>query len=375
MIGRRGFLKGSAAMTGLGTPSPSRFPYPDRPDQGGVAPGAGGQIVRARRVIVSGPGGGIFIYSGRPALGNLIGSDTAASGTDQYGNAYLAGRVGYSVAGSIRTAIQIGAQPSTQGAITFYTATSPAGPWTFQGLIGCGINGNLTLEPGSVSGSVIIGSTIGTSQTLLFPPISTPPTGTLGTLIYNDGAGSGAISYLTNAGMGGRLDSSKTDINTIANANLSGPIRITAIWPIPANDMQVGTVYEIEMPWSCTMESQTLELGLNIDGVAAFAASDTIGGAIVAAGTGLNGTIKVSMKILTTGVTGTYNAWVSGVIRQNGVTNALFTNSATLAGSPALGAAIDTTIVHNLRINSMWGAGAAGQTISGFGSTFTRKGP
>lgn len=44
---------------------------------------------------------GIFIYSGTPAAGNLIGSWTAASGTDAFGNAYQAGLTLYSSQGTI----------------------------------------------------------------------------------------------------------------------------------------------------------------------------------------------------------------------------------------------------------------------------------
>lgn len=71
MIGRRILLKGAAAsMTGLGTPTPSRFPYPGRPQPSpGVAPGSG-QIIRARQVIVSGANGGMFVYNGTPRRGN-----------------------------------------------------------------------------------------------------------------------------------------------------------------------------------------------------------------------------------------------------------------------------------------------------------------
>ena len=41
------------------------------------------------------PGSGLFVYSGTPALGNLIGSITATTGTDIYGNAYQAGITEY----------------------------------------------------------------------------------------------------------------------------------------------------------------------------------------------------------------------------------------------------------------------------------------
>lgn len=47
--------------------------------------------VTASAVIVDGATGGVFVYSGVPALGNLIGSWAGASGIDSVGNAYPAG--------------------------------------------------------------------------------------------------------------------------------------------------------------------------------------------------------------------------------------------------------------------------------------------
>jgi hypothetical protein len=46
-------------------------------------------------VIGGGAGSGLFVYNGAPALGNLIASIASSSGTDQYGNAYLAGETSY----------------------------------------------------------------------------------------------------------------------------------------------------------------------------------------------------------------------------------------------------------------------------------------
>jgi hypothetical protein len=44
---------------------------------------------------------GIFLYSGTPALGNLVGSWTTADGTDQYGNGYIAGLTTYGTSSTI----------------------------------------------------------------------------------------------------------------------------------------------------------------------------------------------------------------------------------------------------------------------------------
>jgi hypothetical protein len=69
---------------------------PMRPDQAnqlpvsraGSGPAPASPVVVARRVIIVGPSGGLFVYSPTAAAGNLIDSIAAMPGTDQYGNAY-----------------------------------------------------------------------------------------------------------------------------------------------------------------------------------------------------------------------------------------------------------------------------------------------
>lgn len=89
-----------SGLFGLGAGSPSRFPYEDRPQPSpGVGPGQG-QNVRARIVIIFGTGGGLFVYSGTPAAGNLIASITSAAGTDPFGNPYDSDVTVYGSAGT-----------------------------------------------------------------------------------------------------------------------------------------------------------------------------------------------------------------------------------------------------------------------------------
>ena len=72
------------------------------------------------------PGSGLFVYSGPPAAGNLIGSIAAANGTDLFGNAYLAGFTSYlTVAGNAKLAVQLFA-----GAILWSKAASYAGAYS-----------------------------------------------------------------------------------------------------------------------------------------------------------------------------------------------------------------------------------------------------
>ncbi len=51
---------------------------------------AAGTITGAT-LVVDGAGSGVFLYSGMPSKGNLIGSLTEGAGTDPYGNTYTPG--------------------------------------------------------------------------------------------------------------------------------------------------------------------------------------------------------------------------------------------------------------------------------------------
>ena len=112
----------------------------------GVQPGAQAQLV-ASRVLIIGTGGELLIYSPTAAAGNLIGSDAAQPGSDQFGNAWLAGRASY-------TQISPGmyrAEALVSGGVSFYSAASFAGPWTSTGSISIDGSGNMQLTaPGGL---------------------------------------------------------------------------------------------------------------------------------------------------------------------------------------------------------------------------------
>jgi hypothetical protein len=138
--------------SGDGLSRPLNAP-PAVPPGYGTQPGTSQAVVIANRVIIFGSGGGEFVYSGTPALGNLISSDTGAAGTDPYGNAYLQGTTGYDVVLGVYLAKNI----SVLG-LAYYTAASGAGPWTLvarvfwqtqapnAGLTLATANGNATLS-------------------------------------------------------------------------------------------------------------------------------------------------------------------------------------------------------------------------------------
>lgn len=100
-------------------------------------------IIEATTVIVVGgtPGSGVFIYSGTPTHGNLIGSWAGQAGTDPYGNSYPGGLAaseatienGVSLWTDTSNNVVAGILPSNYGPITlpngapFTTPPPPAG--------------------------------------------------------------------------------------------------------------------------------------------------------------------------------------------------------------------------------------------------------
>lgn len=75
-------------MTGDGLRRPVNAPAAGQIATG-VQPGISSGIVIANRVIIVGANGGIFVYSGTPAAGNLIATVSSSPGTDNFGNPYL----------------------------------------------------------------------------------------------------------------------------------------------------------------------------------------------------------------------------------------------------------------------------------------------
>lgn len=113
---------------------------PPRPDQsydpppGGQAVAGQRSVVRARLVIIVGPGppgSGLFAYSPAVAISDLKASVTATAGTDQPGNAIPAGGVfAYGLVSGTWIAAGV-----SNGALVFYTAPSEQGPWTQRSII------------------------------------------------------------------------------------------------------------------------------------------------------------------------------------------------------------------------------------------------
>lgn len=167
---------------------------------------------------------------------------------------------------------------------------------------------------------------------------------------------------------------SLTDTSSNTNAN-NGTQLLTKNWTIPAYDAQAGTVYEIEAPYNGTFENQTLGFKPNLSGVAqATSGGDTIGGGFFSSGTGFDGTVRLKMVVTAIGSSGTVNLFINGGIGNSGTRSSGTNNLNAYLSSQATAVAFNTTVSNTLSIDSVWGGSTASQTVTGHGSTFTRRG-
>jgi hypothetical protein len=181
-------------MPGLGGQQPAPMNAPGAGQPGiGVQPGVSNAIVTANKVIIYGAGGGLFVYSGTPALGNLIESITGAAGTDPYGNAYLAGNTYYANDG-FGTFIQEIAGLFVLGNSTYPTGARGAASLNLQP------NGSLLIAVGGTGGVIQLGQdgfVSITNEEVWYPPSGDTTGVTDVTNINAILAGGGAILHLT----------------------------------------------------------------------------------------------------------------------------------------------------------------------------------
>jgi hypothetical protein len=177
-------------------------------------------------------------------------------------------------------------------------------------------------------------------------------------------------------GVAGTLPSVQTSTASHTNANATVQL-LSATWTIPANDAQVGTLYEIWVPFSFTSATTTLEtLGfkpyLNAAQVTT-SNGDVIGATAQVANTVYSGKVRCTLQLLTTGTSGTANVFIEGGYAQAG--NLQASGSSNFLSSQATGITFNTTVSNTLAIVSVYTTASTGQTITGTGSKFTREGP
>jgi hypothetical protein len=342
----------------------------------GVQPGVAGQIVLAHYVIVFGTSGGVFLYNGTPAPGNPPVASVTLASTDPYGNTVQPGFTIYDLPAYLEMHVNSGFTAPAIEMVTGVTSEADhAALYTAPGntglvneaiatwLIGAGsthdgIQATVELLSAAADGSAAAAGVLGLIKSGIFTGHA-----------FWDVTGFQAIG--PGGGNGWYVNGTQTDASTNTNANQAAATPISVAWTIPANDANAGTIYELEVPWDgVTVAGDALHLGLSIDG----SSTNIVETSVIPGGVSPNGIVKAILQVLTTGPGGTVNAFIGGTLSPN-ASNATPSNSMGYAGTKrAKGVTLDTTASHTLTMNSLWPSSSATQTVSGYGSAFTRKG-
>lgn len=152
----------------------------------GVGP-APSNVFVGRIVIVSGAGGGVFVYDPVPGPGNLIASMTDAT-HDPFGNATIVGFTSYNKVTHL--AVSLNANLSTS--LTFFSAASEAGPYTpFAGLEATSNGGTNSI---ALSGGLGLGSATFPTEVWLMPSGDT--TGATDPVLVANAYAAGALEVI-----------------------------------------------------------------------------------------------------------------------------------------------------------------------------------
>jgi len=131
-------------------------------------------VITAAKVVVAGPNGGVFIYSGAPAFGNLVSTDVAVGGTDPFGNTYLPGKTEYSV--SVIAPHKVTAINIFQSTISWQTAPNPGGSFGAISSINAVSQSVVGLPPLSMTiGQGNTGEAVTFADPVVAPVVATAP--------------------------------------------------------------------------------------------------------------------------------------------------------------------------------------------------------
>ena len=148
---------------------------------------------------------GLFVYSGTPTSGNLIGSIAGTNGTDGFGNGYTQGVAAYVTPGSDSYSITLGtAESGALAALVYQCTNNGFNVRPFIGVSGDNSSGaSLTIGSGASAGgslqSLVISDagtvTVGNNGTLVVEDISS--NGNTGFPIISNGSWNGTIGQMT----------------------------------------------------------------------------------------------------------------------------------------------------------------------------------
>lgn len=353
-------------MSGDGLVPPLNAPPAGAPVPG-VQPGTTSPVVIANIVIIFGPTGsatGLFVYQPgtKPAAGNPPIAWITANAVDPYGNTVQPGVMLAEAASSGNAEGGLIWNTATPGAAEPLLALFPNATVGFTGnspfVLGRVFNRGLVNEQlGLALGG---GGTDGTSPVQLEVLSASKD----GTIPLN-------VQLFSPSGESWQVDASRTDSSTNPQTNIVTPSFgiVTKALTISANDAQVGTIYEVEVPFTGVHEGIQLDIGIDVGGV--FTNVVPLLATWITTGHSFVGSVRMRMTFTATGVGGSANIDFDGTAGDSGVNRGPATSTA-LNGHTTL--AINTTISHTVAIAVNWASTNASQSFTGFGSIFRRNG-
>lgn len=188
-----------------------------------------------------------------------------------------------------------------------------------------------------------------------------PNTPAGGAVLWADALGN--VERLLPSGHTAQLTDGQADVTV--RGPFSSNNDVTISWAIPAGDWQVTTAWRLTA-WGIGTQAgtpTTLLFAADLGGSASYAQAGPSGTGFAAGGAAFKWRAEVIVQCVTTGVSGTANASVTGFTFSG-------TTGTTLVGEQTA-IALNTTAATTLAVRATFGAAAS---ITGHGSTFERIG-
>ena len=322
------------------------------------------------------PGSGLFLYNGTPGPGTLLASVTEST-ADPFGNttqpggfviydgnAYIDVHVNTTIgapaiemitgAGSEADHAAIYTQVNNPFAVNERLVTVLLGPGSTHDGIAPFVQLASATKSGSSAAAGILGLFVsGVSTNVAFWDVT-------GLQAIGPGGGNG---WYCN---GTQTDSTSHPQTNIVSTSFGN---VTAAWTIPAGDVNVDTIYEVEMPFTGVHEGIQLNIGINFAGT--FTNIVPLAATWITTGHSYAGSLRLKLTFTASGALGAANIDIDGTIQDSGVARAPAT-SMTLNGHTSL--SIDTTAAHAFAVAVQWASSNASQSLTGLGSVYRRNG-
>lgn len=263
------------------------------------------------------------------------------------------------------------------GTVPELTVNYTVGP---SSAAGNGADGQVIISYGSSSPEYTVGiSSVSQTDTygnpvqagVTAPALTLSNSATAATAVDSAGvitaSSSGTPTVTNTSGFVGNVALTQADVTTYTSTG--GNAAISMAYTIPTGDMQAGTTYVIDIPFTGTFSATHWTFGLVTNGSVSSAKAQTNTGDAAFPG-GVQGFIQYRLQCQSTGAAGISIAACTGGMGSSGTrSTGSNANSIWLGASGSL--TVNTNIQNVIYVLQNMGTG----TINAFGSTFTRLGP